>query len=280
MAAGLRGISASIYAARAGLKVTVIGKDNSALIRAGKIENYYGFATPITGKALFDAGVEQAKSLGVEIIKDEVVSIGYKENLVVQTLDKEYGCKSLIIATGSSRKAPSIRGIGAFEGRGISYCAVCDAFFYRGKDVAVVGCCDYALHEAKELAQIARSVKILTNGAKPIDAIASQFTVIEEEIEEFEGDEVLELVRFADGGTIPIDGVFIAIGVAGSSDLSRKIGVRTDGTKILTNENMATNIPGIFAAGDCTGGMLQIAKAVYEGAKAGQEAVKYVRSIK
>ena len=114
---------------------------------------------------------------------------------------------------------------------------------------------------------------------KPIDAIAPQFTVIEEEIEEFEGDEVLELVGLQTGHNPDRRGVYCDRG-CGKQRSFKKDRRRTDGTKILTNENMATNIPGIFAAGDCTGGMLQIAKAVYEGAKAGQEAVKYVRSIK
>jgi thioredoxin reductase (NADPH) len=100
------------------------------------------------------------------------------------------------------------------------------------------------------------------------------------EISAFSGEKKLEKAEFKDGSSLPVSGVFVAVGVAGSGDFARKLGAQIDGTKIVVDSNMATNIPGLFAAGDCTGGMLQVAKAVYEGAKAGTEAVKYVRSLK
>lgn len=276
---GPAGISAALYTARAGLKTTVIGKESSALMKAEKIENYYGFAEPISGKQLLADGIAQVKRIGVNMVPDEVVSIGFNGKLVVKTKKKEYEGDSVIIATGSSRETPKIKGLDTFEGRGISYCAVCDAFFYKGKDVAVLGCCEYAMHEAMELLPVVNSVNIITNGVKPIDTIPENINVITKEVVAFEGDDTLQSVKFTDGTSLKVSGVFVAVGVAGSSDLARKLGAQTSGSKIVVNENMATNIPGLYAAGDCTGGMLQISKAVYEGARAGTEAIKYIRNL-
>lgn len=91
------------------------------------------------------------------------------------------------------------------------------------------------------------------------------------------GTEAVEAVRTTDGEIFPVNGVFIAYGIAGSTDLAKKIGALTEGSRIIVDENMATNIPGLYAAGDCTGGLLQISKAVYEGAKAATELIKFIR---
>lgn len=277
---GPAGISAALYTARAGLKTTIIGKDNGALAKAEKIENYYGFENPITGNQLIADGIAQAKRIGSEVISDEVVGIGYDGNFVVKSNNGQYKTKSIIIATGSNRSAPKINGLSEFEGKGVSYCAMCDAFFYKDKDVAVLGCCEYALHEAMELLPVAKSVTLVTNGVEPIDKFPSNIIINKKEIVSLEGDQTLNTIRFSDGSSISTAGLFIAVGVAGSSDLAKKLGAETKGTKIIVDENMATNIPGLYAAGDCTGGMLQIAKAVYEGAKAGVEVIKYIRSLK
>ncbi|MGE5494630.1 MAG: NAD(P)/FAD-dependent oxidoreductase [Burkholderiales bacterium] len=277
---GPAGVSAAVYAARAGLDTAVISQDSSALEKAERIENYYGFAEPVSGEKLFSAGIAQAKRLGANIITDQVVGLSYEDGFVVKTKAGEYTAKSVVIATGANRTAPRIKGFADFEGKGISYCAACDAFFYKGKDVAVLGCCEYALHEAQALLPIARTVTLVTNGAEAIAEFPAQIKIITEKIAVFEGNEGLERIRFSDDTTLPVDGVFVAIGVAGSSDLARKIGAETEGLRIKVDENMSTNIPGLFAAGDCTGGMLQIVKAAYEGAKAGTEAVKFVRKNK
>lgn len=277
---GPAGVSAAIYAARAGLDTIIISENYGALVKAEKIENYYGFAVPVSGEKLLSDGILQAERLGVRTISDQAVGLGYVDGFLLKTKKGEYSSHSVIIATGANRTAPKIKGFKDFEGKGISYCAACDAFFYKGKDVAVLGCCEYALHEAKELLPIAKSVKLITNGINPITEFPDGMGIINKEITAFEGENKLERVKFADETDISVEGVFIAIGVAGSSDLARKIGAETEGLKIIVDQNMATNIPGLYAAGDCTGGMLQIAKAVYEGAKAGTEAVKFVRRNK
>jgi thioredoxin reductase (NADPH) len=182
------------------------------------------------------------------------------------------------MATGTSRSTPKIEGLKEFEGHGVSYCAVCDAFFYRGKNVAVLGDGEYALHEALELLPTAKSVTLLTNQKQPSTFIPNTIKVNTGSITALKGDEVLDSILFNNGSSLNVAGLFIAIGVAGSTDLAKKLGAVTQNGNIVIDENMATNIPGLFAAGDCTGGLLQISKAVYEGAKAGTEVIKYLRN--
>lgn len=275
---GPAGITASIYIQRAGLNSLVIGKDLGALAKTDKIENYYGFKEPISGKELLETGIKQAENLGSKIISEEVISIGYEENFIVKTTKRIYNSTSLILATGSNRNSSNIKGIKEFEGRGISYCAVCDAFFYRGKDVAVLGSGDYAISEAMELAPIAKSVTILTNGKKAPEYRSENIKINENPVKEFIGNEKIDKIEFENNDKINIDGVFIAEGVASSTDLAKKIGAETKNNNIIVNENQETNIKGMYACGDCTQGIKQITKAVYEGTKAGLEAVKFVRS--
>ncbi len=275
---GPAGISASLYTKRAGLDTTVIAMGTGSLAKAHSIENYYGLPNPVDGKTLHENGIAQAKSLGVEFVEAQVLGIGFESAFTVTTSDNVYEADALIIATGSQRNTPNVKGIKDYEGMGVSYCAVCDGFFHRGKDVAVLGSGQYAVHEAKELLPIAGSVTILTNGKEPTDDIPADFKVITNPIEYIGGEPVLSDIVFNDGSSINVSGLFVAEGVAGSADFARKLGAVVDGSKIVVNENMETNIPGLYAAGDCTGGMLQVAKAVYEGAQAGTSAIKYIRS--
>lgn len=275
--AGPAGISAALYTARAGLHTMVLSMGNGALDKAESIQNYYGFATPVTGQELAEAGIEGAKNVGVDFIEEEVVGISFQDKLMVETTEANYETENIILATGSPRATPRIVGIKELEGKGISYCAVCDAFFYKGKDVAVLGTGEYAAHEIAALLPVAATVTLLTNGLDASMDIPNGVIVNNATLNAIKGTDRVEKVEFDDGSTIKVAGVFIAYGVAGSTALARKIGAEIDGNKILVDENMATNIPGLYAAGDCTGGLLQISKAVYEGAKAGTEVVKRIR---
>lgn len=277
---GPAGISAGLYIKRANGKVLIIGKDGGALEKTDKIDNYYGQEETITGKELLVKGIHQAERLGIEVVTDEVIGVEYAEHFIVKTRNGEYQAKTMILATGTSRKKPGIKGIEEFEGKGISYCAVCDAFFYRNKEVAVLGSGDYALEEAKVLLPVASNVTVLTNGNSLVqnrsDAI-EDLKVNEKKVRELRGNQVVEEIVFEDNSTLSTNGVFVAIGIASSIDLAKKLGVIINGNDIVVNENMQTNVPGLYACGDCTGGLLQIAKAVHEGAIAGLSVVKEIR---
>lgn len=275
---GPAGISAALYSARAGLNTIIVGKDDGALAKAAKIDNYYGFAQPVSGHGLIQNGLAQAERLGVKLVDGEVVNIGFQESLIVKTAQSEYPARAVVLATGAARKRPKIKAFDKFEeGKGISYCAVCDAFFYRGKDVAVLGSGEYALHEAQTLMPMVSSVTLLTNGQPLQVTLPEQISLRQEPIAELSGDNKLQKVVFKDGEELPARGLFVAMGVAGSADLARKVGALTENNRIVVDAQMATNVPGLYAAGDCTGGLMQISKAVYEGAQAATSAIKYLR---
>ena len=274
---GPAGVSAALYAARAGVQTTVLTKGPGALDRAELIQNYYGFAEPITGAELEHRGIEGAKAVGVEFVTTEAVGLTYTDKLTVETLAGDFPADAVILATGASRAAPRIPGLAGLEGHGVSYCATCDAFFYRGRDVAVLGSGEYALHEIQALLPVARSVTLLTGGAPLTAQFPPEVAVRTEAVEAILGEERVTGVQLKDGGTLEVSGVFVALGVAGSTALARKLGAEVNGSRIVVDDHMQTTLPGLYAAGDCTGGLLQVAKAVYEGAVAGTEAAKALR---
>ena len=277
--AGPAGISASLYAKRANMKTVVIYKGTSNLERSTKIENSYGFPKGIDGKSLYNNGIKQAQNLGVELKTSEVTGIEYIQGgFNVKTLQDEYSGKSVIIATGNKKITPNIKGIKEFEGKGISYCAICDGFFYKGKTVAVIGNGEFAYSEAKTLSNVAGEIIILTNGEKAT-SINNEFEVNSKKIKEIAGKEKVQKVIFEDSTETNIDGIFVALGEAGANDFAKTLGIITENDNIKVNENMETNVKGIYACGNITGGLLQVNKAVFEGAKAGLSAVEYVKSI-
>ena len=254
---GPAGISAALYAKRGGLSVLIISKDNSNLLKAEQIGNYYGFENPIPGKELYNKGINQAKNLGIEIVEDEVVSINFNKDFEVIATNNTYFSKTVILATGSSRKKPNIKGIKEFEGKGVSYCAICDAIM--------------------QLKPVVNSVVMLTDGERPIENRSIPIEIEEKKIKEVRGTNKVEELEFEDNSKKKIDGLFIAIGTASSVDLARKIGALVENNKIVVNDKMQTTVPGLFACGDCTGGLLQISKAVHEGTVAGLETIKYIK---
>ena len=274
---GPAGVSAALYAVRAGMDTTVLTKGPGALDRAEKIENYYGFAEPVSGAELERRSIENAKRLGVRFVTAEAVGLTYTDKLTVETLDENYPADAVILATGASRAVPRIPGLTGLEGHGVSYCAACDAFFYRGKDVAVLGSGEYALHEVQALLPVAKSVSLLTNGAALTAQFPPEVNVYPQKVDAILGEQVVTGVQLSGGGEVALSGVFVALGVAGSTALARKIGAEVDGSRIVVDDRMQTAVPGLYAAGDCTGGLLQVAKAVYEGAQAGTEAAKALR---
>ena len=277
---GPAGISAALYLQRSGkVQTVVISKGIGALAKAEKIENFYGFSEPISGRELHENGIEGAKRLGVQFIEEEVVSLSYNAEMhpIVSTTQQDHSADAVLIATGTSRKTVPIKGLKEHEGRGVSYCAVCDAFFFRKKPVCVIGNGEYAVHEAEVLASTSGSVTILTNGLKMASEVPESIAVIDKKIVSVNGEVTVESVQFEDGDTLEVKGVFVALGVAGSGELARKVGAETENGRIKVNEKMQTNLPGLYAAGDCTGGMLQVYKAVYDGATAGLAMLEYLK---
>lgn len=278
---GPAGISASLYTVRADFSPLVISKGIGGLEKAEKIDNFYGIEEGLTGSQLHEKGIQQAKKLGVRFQETEVLGIREEENFVVITSAGEIEAKTVLLATGVKRVTLNVPGRKELEGKGISYCAVCDAFFYRQKKVVIIGNGDFALHEARVLKPLAREVVILTNGVPSAFSETPEFFVDTRRILSFEGEDRLKAIIFEDGQRMETDGAFLAIGTAGSGEIARQMGAQlTEKGHIKVNEKMETTIQGLYAAGDCTGGMLQIAKAVYEGAAAGIAISSFLRKNK
>ena len=206
---GPAGISAGLYIKRANLNVLIIGKDGGALEKTEKIDNYYGFEKTISGKQLLENGLKQAQRLKIPIDTDEVIGVKNDENkFTVETRNNNYETRTLVIATGTKRNTPKIQGIAELEGRGVSYCATCDAFFYRGKNVTVLGNGDYALKEASILAPIANNVTILTNGKNIVEnrtEMPDNILVEGKEIQSIKGEEKLKGIEFKDKSVLNTD---------------------------------------------------------------------------
>ena len=279
--AGPAGVSAALYAVRSGITPLVLHKGGGALEKAVKIENYYGLPKPVTGAELYQNGLKQLESFQVPVVEEELLAVEYDGDYTVRTTEHTYHSKALILATGAKRNPLALKELKKYEGSGISYCAVCDGFFYRGKEVAVLGNGPYALHEAKVLEPLAAKVTILTNG-KEADFNGEDTASIQIETKKVisaGGDETLSYVQLEDESRLPISGLFVALGTADSTDIARKLGLIIENNHILIEPDTSTPLPGLYAAGDCTGGMLQIAKAVYEGAMAGTRAVNYLKPL-
>ena len=278
---GPAGISASLYTKRGNKKTLVINSESSTLQEVHKIENYYGFENGISGKELYDIGIKQAKNLGIEVKQEEVLSVKINEKgFEVITNKDTYESEAVIISVGNKKNKVKIKGIKDFEGKGVSYCAICDGFFYRDKEVAVIGSGNYAISETNDLINIAKKVTILTNGEKAPEFRADNVEINSKPIEEIEGKEKVEKVVFNDRTSINADGIFVAQGTAGGFELAKKLGLLIKDNHIIVNENMETNIKGVYACGDCTGGLMQVSKSVYQGTVAGLEVIKFLNKNK
>lgn len=279
--AGPAGITSAIYVKRSGLSVCVIGKQDSNLLKADWIDNYYGFPGGISGKELFDNGIKQAIKLGVSVFNDEVLEIEWFGDFNIKTVKNVFSSKVVIMATGNKKNKVNINNIDYYLGKGVSYCAICDGFFFKNKKIGVLGNKDYALHEINVLKNISNDITLFNNGEKiEINKeLLNDVKVKEGKITGLTGDDKLTGVLINEE-VYELDALFIALGTASTSDLALKIGVITDNGKVVVNDKMETNVPGLYCVGDATGGLLQISKAVYEGSVAGLESVKYIKKNK
>lgn len=284
---GPAGLTAAIYSGRYRLKTLIIdaGIGGGGLAKVHRIDNYPGFKS-ISGIDLSQRILEQVKDLDVELHTMESVNVLKKkgDRFLVQTNKGEYEAKTLLITTGA--KPLSVKGLGLQEekylGRGVSYCGTCDALFYKGKRVIVVGGNEEAIYDALYLAEIASDVKIVAEEFDCDEVCRTQLG--EQRIERIHG----KLERIigngkvtgvvVNGREIPADGIFINVGREPSTKLFETLGLRLKGRFIKVNENMETNIPGVYAAGDVTGFPFQVSKAVGQGATAAISIKKYIRS--
>jgi thioredoxin reductase (NADPH) len=284
---GPAGLSAGIYASRAGMRTLVLGCDPKV---AGDyiIDNYFGFPEPITGKELIARGFSQAERFGADMRCERVLGVhAEEEGYVVRTEAGEIATAALILATGVSRVRPGIANIADYEGKGVSYCVSCDGFFYRDKTVAVLGEGIFAANQALELLQYTPHVTIYTQG-KALD-MPPAFTgmldeagiaISENKIVSLEGEGELATVVFSDQKKVPMDGLFIAMGQASASDFAYSLGLVRNGEFIEVDGRQQTNLPGVFAAGDCVGRFLQISVAVGEGALAARAAIGHAKKVR
>ncbi len=294
---GPAGLTAAIYSARSKLKTLVItgrAVGGQAALTA-EIENYPGFPEGISGLELTRLMQEQAKKFGAEIQMDEVLSVNLKEHpFTITTYSGDYQCRALIIATGVSPRKLGVPGEEEFVGRGVSFCATCDGFFYQGKEVAVVGGGDSALKEALFLTRFARKVYIIHRRDQfRAEAIIQERARQNERIEfilnsvvtEIVGKEKVEGVKIRNLKTgeesfLKVDGVFVYIGnVPNTSLFQGQIELDEQGY-IVTDRAMHTSVPGVFAAGDVQEKVLaQVVTAAASGAIAAMEAEKYIAHL-
>ena len=296
---GPAGVSAALYLARAGVRTTIIENGPGALARAHKIDNYYGIAA--SGARLYAAGLEQAEALGVSIRQDEVLSVEYTDSftLSLKTTAEQLSAPALILATGTKNITLNLPGLVQLEGKGISYCAVCDANFFEDFEIYVVGGNGIAAEESLYLAGYARKVTMIHKGPaltvspmlkERLDAEPKIHVLCNVEVEDVGGDELLseivlkntktgeETVLHADEE----DGFFGLFGFTGKKTTGRFDGVLDmEGGYIKTDECMRTNIPGVFAAGDVRVTPLrQVVTACADGAIAAMQCYKYISAQK
>ncbi len=276
---GPAGVQAALYMYRANVRPLIIGKDLGASEQAQVVDNFYGYPS-IGGPELIEIGIKQATDMGIEVVTDEVLSIRYEdEKYIVTTPLTTYKVIALLLATGTQRTIPRVRKIRNFHGKGVSYCAVCDAFFYRNKTVGVLGNASYAAHEAAELVEICDKVYVFTDGKDLEAEFDPRCIIITDKLKTVLGDEKVSGLE-TDLTVINLDGIFVALGSASSTDIATQIGLEVANGRIVVNSEQETMIPGLYAAGDCTPGPQQIAKAVSDGCIAGMNMVSYVRTFK
>ncbi|MFH0993586.1 MAG: NAD(P)/FAD-dependent oxidoreductase [bacterium] len=274
---GPAGISAAIYLRRFKRDVLVLMKDFGALGKAESIENYYGFPEPITGAELLRRGIAQAERLGVKVAKEEVLAIEADATFTVKTNHGVHQATTVLLSTGMTRVNLKAKHYADFIGKGISFCAVCDGFLYRQKKIGIVGNGEFMLEELEILRNFSADLTVFTNG-EPLAHHPEHAVVVTEPLLELIGSDHLESVKTLTK-TYPLDVLFIAVGTASAADFALRIGAMMEQNQIVIDANYMTNIPGLFAAGDCIGGLQQVAKAVADGAGAGIAIHKYLKSL-
>jgi len=290
---GSAGLVAGIYAARYGMETLILTENVGGLMNdAYPVENYPGFKK-ISGFELMKKFAEHAKSLGTKIEAKEVKNIEKKRDyFIVSTEDKNYESRAIILATGSKRRKLNIPGEEKLLGKGIHYCAICDAALYKDKIVGVVGGSEAAAQAALLLSEYAKKVYIIYRREKlRAEQIYVKRIEKNEKIEIINNTNVIKAIGknrlekvildkpYKGNKEFNLDGLFIEIGSEPSIGLAKKLGVKlNEKNEIIVNEKCETNIKGVFAAGDVTNVVLkQALTAAAQGAIAANSAYMYIR---
>jgi len=294
--AGPAGLTAGIYGARSGLKTLVLDEKLPGGMAATSpwIENYPGFPDGISGEELAEKMLSQCRRLGAEVREFEgaiELSLNRKEK-IVKTENTEYLASAVIIASGSRHKALGVPGEEEFQGKGVSYCAICDGFFFKGKRVLVVGGGNCAVMSALYLANLASEVVLAhrRSSLRAEEAYVRQLDAMKvkvmwnTELREVKGGEVVNSVVLFNSKTgqteeLKVDGVFVFVGEAPNSGFAQKAGIKVNGEGfIVTDSLQRTNIPGVYAAGDVTlCPVRQVGVAVGHAIIAATEAYGYIK---
>lgn len=299
---GPAGLSAAIYARRANIKAAVIEKEyegTGQIAESQRVDNYLGLPKT-SGYDLGEIFRNHAVDMGVEFIEQEVTAI--EQTLSIETGDKETPvwkvtddsgngqlAKAIILATGASPRLLDAPGEKDFLGKGISFCAICDGAFYKGKRVAVIGGGDTALDDALYLADIAEQVYLVHRrmqfrGAEAtVEAIKKKKNIdllLETQVEAFLGEKKLSGIQLSNGEILEVDGAFVAIGSTPQSNLVRDLVDVSQQGYILADESGITKAAGLFAAGDVREKKLrQVVTAVSDGANAATSAAEYLKRV-
>ena len=292
LGSGPAGISAAIYASRYAMKFVIIGKDYGLAGVAGEIENYPGIY-PTRGFELMQKFEEHAKKLGIEIIREEIIELKKEQDVfIIKTSNNEYKAKCVIYALGGKKRKLGIENEEKYVGKGISYCATCDAALYKKKIVGVIGGSNSAVGAALLLSNFASKIYLIYRREKirafprlveKLETKKNIEVITKAIVKKLLGNEVLNGVVLDHNGQekeIKLDGLFLELGHEPNSDLAKSLGIEVDEVnRIIVKEDMSTNIDGFFAAGDVTNGSNkfdQIVTAVAEGAIAAHSAYKFI----
>lgn len=287
---GPAGLQAAIHAASKKAKVVVFGKPRKSSLYKAHVANYCCYEEPISGKEILEAGRKQAESFDAEFVEEDIIETKNENNLfsLVTESGASLTSRTLVLCMGVSRKKLGVKGEKRLVGRGVSYCVDCDANFFKGMDVAVVGNESAAVTGALTLLSYASTVQLICRKLMVIDTLydrlrESQVKVVEDTwVKEVIGTDEVEGVLLKNGDTLNVKGVFVELGAKGALELAANLGVIFDAetfSSIETNKKQETNIPGLYAAGDIVGQPWQIAKAVGEGCVAGIEAAEYAKKL-
>ncbi len=286
---GPAGLQAAIHAARTKVSVLVMGREHKSSLYKAHVENYCCI-TKISGEELLRQGVQQAVKSGADFINEDVIKTSQQEDgFVIHTESgRVIKARALIMAMGINRNRLGVPGEKKFLGKGVSYCVDCDAGFYKGGKVAVVGNESAAIAGALTLLFYAAEVHLVADQVQVSEQLEYQIREsdiivhIGRAVKEIFGSEKVEGMVMDNGEMLNVEGVFIETGAKGAVELAATLGVEMDDEKfryIVADKQQQTNVPGIYAAGDICGPPWQMAKAVGEGCVAGLSAARYAKKF-